>query len=402
MPRNFTNWFEGYAGLTKVSEAPESFHFWTAVSTIAGALRRHVWIDELSFTWTPNFYIILVAPPGVVSKSTSLNIGMTLLKGVKGVVFGPQSGTWQYLIRALKESSQDFVWRRSDGTDSKYTMSPITCASSELGSFLKTDDDGLLSFLIDIWDGRTGDWAHGTITSGEQKAENPWINLIAATTPSWLQAHFPPEMIGGGLTSRMIFVYADKKQRLIAYPSDEVQSADYKIVERALFLDLCEISTIVGEYRLTPDAKAFGRQWYEQHWLGNRPEHLNSERFEGYIARKQTHIHKLAMVLSAAKHSRLEIDLDTMIEAEQRITGVEVGMSHAFTSIGLPSEARQIAELSMLLRGHGGMLSIKELRRLSVQLMSTLDFKAAVNGGVDGSLFTTCKVDGSPGVRLMR
>jgi len=89
------NWIQSYLEYSSLSEAPENFHFWTAVSCIAGALRRRVWIDQGYFQWTPNFYIIFTAPPGIVSKSTTASIGMRLLREVPGIQFGPDaSSAW--------------------------------------------------------------------------------------------------------------------------------------------------------------------------------------------------------------------------------------------------------------------------------------------------------------------
>ena len=69
--RNYSDWLKAYMEYAGYGEAPKYMHFWTGVSVIAGALRRKVWIDEIYFKWYPNFYIIFVAPPGVVSKSTT-------------------------------------------------------------------------------------------------------------------------------------------------------------------------------------------------------------------------------------------------------------------------------------------------------------------------------------------
>ena len=106
MSRHFSNWLKAYMQYTRDSESPDAFHFWTGVSTVAGALRRRVWIDMRKFQWTPNFYIILVGPPGVAAKSTSLRNGMRLLEQVEGIKFGPQSMTWQALTQVLEESME--------------------------------------------------------------------------------------------------------------------------------------------------------------------------------------------------------------------------------------------------------------------------------------------------------
>ena len=71
MARNFPNWLTAYATYTADSESPREFHLWTGIWTLAGALRRRVWIDMRKFQWTPNFYIVLVGPPGIVNKSTT-------------------------------------------------------------------------------------------------------------------------------------------------------------------------------------------------------------------------------------------------------------------------------------------------------------------------------------------
>jgi hypothetical protein len=85
------------------SEAPKHMHFWTAVSTIAGALRRRVGLTWLIFRWHPNFYIILVAPPGIVSKSHYCWYWNVPLKKVPDIRFGPDVVTWQALVTGFAE-----------------------------------------------------------------------------------------------------------------------------------------------------------------------------------------------------------------------------------------------------------------------------------------------------------
>ena len=51
--------------------------------------------------------------------------------------------------------------------------------------------------------------------AGNDDVVNPWINIIACTTPAWIAGNFPEYMIGGGFTSRCVFVYADAKERFV-------------------------------------------------------------------------------------------------------------------------------------------------------------------------------------------
>ena len=212
--RQFDNWLQAYLDYSSVSEAPDKFHYWTAISVIAGALRRRVWLDMGYFEWTPNCYIIFVAPPGIVSKSTTMNIGMSILREVPGVKFGPDAVTWQALTQALAGATE--AVQMADGTF--HPMSSITIASGELGTFFNPNDREMVDLLVALWDGQRGVFQKTTKTQGNDTIENPWVNLIGCTTPAWIAGNVPEYLIGGGFTSRCIFVYADFKRHLEAYP----------------------------------------------------------------------------------------------------------------------------------------------------------------------------------------
>jgi len=397
MPRHFSNWLQGYLDYTKASESPTAFHFWTGVATIAGALRRRVWIDMRYFQWAPNFYIVLVGPPGVAAKSTTIQSGMRLLERLK-VPFGPASMTWQALAKSLEEAIQTVKYFDAQGEQAEMVFSGITVPVSELGTFLRMDDTSLIDVLIDLWDGGLRTWSHKTVSSSNSDIRNPWINIIACTTPSWLQNNFPEHMIGGGLTSRVIFVYGDKKRQLVAYPFDYVTSAEHKETEEKLFHDLAEISTLAGEYKLSPAALDFGRKWYEDHWT-KRPAHLSGERYGGYISRKQTHIHKLAMVISAAKKSRLIVEEEDLREANELITSIEADMQKVFISIGQVDSSRQIQEIISYVRAYG-FISTQDLWNLCMSNMELRVFRTNVEGAVhSGQLKMTTK-DGKSGLVL--
>lgn len=398
MPRNYENWLQGYLELTKASESPTSFHFWTGVSTLAGALRRKVWIDQRYFQWTPNFYIVLVGPAGIANKSTAMRAGVKLLERLK-VPFGPQSMTWQYLTKSLQDSIATVKYFDTDGVQAELIMSAVTIPIGELGTFLKPEDGSLMDVLVSLWDGQLETWTHGTKTDGATEVINPWINLIGCTTPSWLQNNFPEHMIGGGLTSRIIFVYGDKKRQYVAYPADYINAFNYRELEDKLFMDLCEISTIVGEYVLTTEAKEWGVTWYENHWKV-RPTHMASDRYGGYIARKQTHIHKLAMVLSAARHSKLLIDKAQLVEAEALITDIEPDMQKVFSSIGLVDSARQMVEITQLVKAYG-WISTQDLWKLCLTGMDQKTFRENIIAAVEAGRIRGAQRDGKAGVEIV-
>lgn len=353
--RRLANWLQGYANYTRHSESPDLFHFWTGVFTIAGALRRQVWIDQRYFQWTPNFYIILVGPPGIAAKSTSLGLGTDLLRQIDSVKFGPDSMTWQGLTDALAEAQQlvPMVNGLSIEETEYLTMSCVTCSVSELGTFLRPEDGTMTDVLVDLWDGRMKPWKRRTKgMEGRVEINNPWIHVMGCTTPAWLSANYTEVMIGGGLTSRIVWVYADQKRRFVAYPSQEVGVTQFADESKDLVHDLQIISELKGAYELTPEAYRFGTEWYNRHWK-TKPEHMASDRYGGYLARKQTHIHKLAIVLAAARKDELVIDAQDLDLSEKMMTGLEASMAKVFESIGSGENSRYVNEILAYVRAYG-------------------------------------------------
>lgn len=363
---------------TRDSESPTPFHFWTGVSVIAGALRRRVWIDMKKFDWVPNFYTILVGPPGVAAKSTSLGMGMRLLSKIPQIKWGPESMTWQKLTKSLSDSTEFVQYTNELGQQTQIAQSANTMEVSELGTMLKPDDTNLVSFLIRMWDGQRGKFRHDTITGGLVEVENPWLNVIAATTPDWLQANFSENMIGGGLVSRIVFVYGDKKRSLVPYPDEVIPASQYATLEQSLIDDLGEIAKLSGPYRLSPFARQWGRAWYIDHNNPHlRAQHLNSARFNGYLARKQAHLHKIAIILAAAKRDALVIEEEDLKEADQFLIGIEHDMLKVFESIGATDQKNHTDEIFNIVQYYG-QLSNSGLWAKCQNLMSLKEFEEAV------------------------
>lgn len=356
-------------------EAPRHMYFWTGVSAIAGALRRKVWIDQAYFKWYPNFYIVLVAPPGIVSKSTTAGIGMSLLREVPGVHFGPDVVTWPSLVETFAAKTEGFDY---DGMI--HVMSAITLESSEFGNLLNPQDKDMVDLLVSLWDGKPGKFEKATKHSGSDSIENPWINLIACTTPSWIAGNFPEYMIGGGFTSRCLFVYADTKEKYVAYPGLTVPK-DLKRRAADLVEDLTHISKLTGEYKLTKEAVEWGNAWYRTHYTV-RSANLDDDRFGGYIARKQTHIHKLAMILAASSSDQMLITPEHLSLAHQMVTDLEPDMQFVFSKIGKSDTALYAERLVWFVHSKGSVPYHEAYRYVHSYFPSMRDFEDILAGCV--------------------
>ena len=375
MTRHFHDWLQAYVDYTSYTEAPTHMHFWSGVSAVAGALRRRVWISQFEFEWYPNFYIILVAPPGVVAKSTTADISMKLLRQVPGIKFGPDITSWPSLIEAFEESTEAF-----DIAQEWHVMSPLTLVSSELGNLVDPNDRKLINVLIDLWDGKTGRIKKRTKNAGQNEIENPWINLIACTTPTWIAENVQEHMLGGGFISRCIFVFADKKRKHVPY-LDEAIPDNVKKTREKLVQDLEKISLLAGEYKISEEARRWGRSWYEQHSSAAHA-HLEKERFGGYLARKQTHIHKLAIVLAAANRDELVITAEDLSTAHSMVTDLEAEMAKAFSQLGQSETALYARKLVAFVAARRVVPYAEALRHVQPHFPRLRDFEEILDGCV--------------------
>jgi len=336
--RRLKDWLEGYLEYTKPTEAPTQFHFWVGVGTLAAALRRKVYINQIYFEWTPNFYICLVAPPGVATKSSAIGIGEQLLADLGTIKLGPSSATWQAMIKLHAEASE--AVQMPDG--SWLQMSCVTYCTSELGTLVNFHDPQMIDVLCDLWDGRRV-WSKATAHFGSAVLGNPWVNIIAATTPAWLSDNLPASLLAGGFVARTVFVYADKKRQLIAYPREYMRQVRPSVSRDDVLHDLEQISLLKGEFTLEREAVEWGTRWYERLYTDLRA--AQTKEWQSYLARKQTHAHKLAMVLSASRSDSLVITLSDLQRAVEYLDSIEQGMAEVHRVMLFTKEGQEVERL---------------------------------------------------------
>ena len=315
MSRALDNWLEAYLAYTAESESPEEYHLWTAISSIAGVLRRKCFFDMGYFLVYPNLYIVLVGPPGRCKKSTAMRIGRQQLGKVEGMHFTVDSTTRERLIQDLSQAFND-------------SESAMTAHSTEFASLLTSSGMDMVVFLTDIFDS-PNEWVHKTKGGGTNKIKFPFLNLLGATTPDWIATAMPLDTIGIGLTSRVIFVFQDTPR--VRHWKPTLTQAQKDLGE-LLGQDLARIAQINGEYKFSPEAEEVYDEWYkarveEPNWTGD-------PRLSGYFERKPIHLIKTAMIISAAMQDECVIELKHLQYAMRVLTKIEERMPQVFANVG--------------------------------------------------------------------
>lgn len=377
---------------------------WTALVTLAGAVQRKVWIDLAHFQWVANLYVMLVGEPGIVTKSTSIRIGQNLLRGVKGFTKGPDSVTWQALIDAFGEAANSF---KLDGGD--MVQSPLTLFIAELGNFLDPTNREAMDLLTDMWDGQTTTFTRRTRISGSMEIINPWLNFIGCTTPTWVQNNFSADLVGGGFASRLVVIYGDKKRKTIAYPGLS-QGGLKTEMEGDLNHDLKHIARLVGPMTISREpeivdgkeykggALQWGEEWYNK-IQEDRGKEAISRRASGYYARKQAHLHKIAMLLSISYKDDLIITANDLLNAHNILLMVERNIMKVLSNVtNRQQAARNAMEIIQLIKSSQNLTEADLFQHLWT-FMSKKDFDLALESLYHAGMIFQQNVGGKPYLR---
>lgn len=331
MARELSGWLNNYLKYTENSESPISYHTWCGLSVIAGALQRRVYLRwGLGRVIYPNLYIVLIGPSGRTRKGVAIGIAKEFLKNVPGITVTPESSSGrQAMILAMKRALTNF----QDPSNGKIKFHcAVTAFSEELSVFLGQGDIAYLSNLTDWYDSKD-DWEYETVGRGKDSLQGLCLNMLGGTAPDWIQSMIPQEALGGGFTSRIIFIVEEAKRKIVP---EYFQTPEEVELGQKLTRDLERISQLAGEVKFTDDAKQLYIDWYiEQDTAlsAGRPA-ISDPRFAGYCERRATHLQKLMIICSAGRGDDLLIQPEDFHEAMDLLTSAEETMPKTFGGLG--------------------------------------------------------------------
>jgi len=356
MPRIYKDWLDAYMEYGNNTEASSLFRKWVGVSTIASALRRKVHLEWHARIF-PNLYVVLVGPAGG-RKGTAMNLSLPMLETLQ-IKMAAEAITREALIRELSEATESYT--NADGEEFHHCS--LTVSAQELAVFLGQNNLQLLSDLTDWYDCKNI-WTYRTKHVGTDTVEGVWVNLIGATTPSILQNSLPQDAIGGGLTSRIIFVYSPGKGKLVPIPFITQDCID---MQTNLTRDLEEIGLMQGAFKVDKPMLDYYVEWYVKHEK-NPP--FQQEIFAGYNERKATHALKLSMILSASRSDEMVVTLKDFERALNMLSEAETVMPKVFSGYGRRDNADMIPQVVNVIMG-AKVISYSELtRRFLTELRS--------------------------------
>ncbi|KKK81045.1 hypothetical protein LCGC14_2817420, partial [marine sediment metagenome] len=272
-------------------------------------------------------YVVLIGPSGQTRKGEALNIGREFIDTL-GIPTISQSIIREALVRALADNLSSFP---DPDTGLMEWHCSATCISDELSVFLGQKHIKFLADLTDWYDSRDV-WTYETKHQGTDRLMGVCLNLLGATAPDWLPSILPQEAVGGGWTSRTIFVVEEYKGKVVADPN--IIGIDEKLKEN-LAADLEQIHLLTGQIVFSDKALACYIEWYKRQEAGIKKGifPVPDPRFAGYTARRATHIKKVCMTVSASRGDDMIITISDFNRSLKILEMTEAKQSFTFDGL---------------------------------------------------------------------
>ena len=360
------SYIEKYLRYTANQESPVIFHSWAAVSTISYAVGRDIWLDQDYFKIYPNHYIILVAGSGSCKKGASVGIARKIIHDALGErddrLFIPGKIYPEALIRAMNKKVEDPF---NQAASLHKVHRAVLLFSPELGSFLSKamQQSGMPDLLTELYD-CPDVHDHVTKNSGVDKLQNVCLNLLGATTPTWMQRNMTPAVFGEGFVSRSLLIYARTPKGRFPRPT---LTDEQRQLRAELVVDLDRISRVRGEFMFANEAGEFYDNWYM-----TRQQDKGVVMDSGFYQREPDHILKLAMMFSLSAGTEPYIHTSHIQAAIKMLQRVRGTMSYALA--GAQAEVNQKSMYLVLhtIQKHGADFGVT-LQELGQRLFNSLD-----------------------------
>jgi hypothetical protein len=330
-------------------ETSEVFRRWTAISAIAAALERRVWLDTGSRLF-PNLYVMIIGPSGI-GKTRVIDVMLDIVRTIPEFYISPTSMKTASLVDCLYESKRKLPFVGQENEFVEYNSMYV--AVDELSAFMHQYDYELVAALTKFYD---CNWykqvrrtSHLSIT-----IDRPQLNLICGSTPTNLMELMPAFAWTQGLTGRTIFVYDTRKEH-----KDILKLNNYS-APIDLAHDILVISKLFGAIDWNTEYAHEMSVWR----LGNKEPEPKHPNLVDYNSRRETHILKLSMI-SAVDRGSMTLSRQDFSRAMSWLIEIELTMPAMFEAGMVTADGKALDNVVAWMADKGGVSHTQLIRQVS-------------------------------------
>lgn len=299
-------------------ETPTAYCIWAAIFFLAAVIKREAWIEWGYGKMFTNFYVILIGPPGIAKKGTTMWAGYNIFKDARKYISDRNlreikrfnvllnKASAEMLVTTMLENRKrhgefyDFLDKDGnvklvDGKPIRYERtSEISIIVPELAVMLSRADYAkpITTTLMDLYDCHEK-WEVATQARGTETLKYLCTNFFGGVTPKGLAKSIPEEASEDGFLSRCILVYQKGTNRI--YPRPRMVGPSQEELSKKL---AWVAEHTLGKHTFEKDAQDLYDSWYVR-W--RRDLELADRPFAS--SRMAVQVIQLALIMKASRYS---------------------------------------------------------------------------------------------------
>jgi hypothetical protein len=169
-----------------------------------------------------------------------------------------------------------------------------------------------MKYLLGLYDCPL-DYEYKTKNNGEARVRRGCLNILAGTTPTFMESVFTSGLLDQGFSSRAFFIYAARNRKNIAFP--EALTKEQQQYKLDLLDHIKKLATLYGEVKIDSETRAWIQNWWDnaENHRSERPN--TSPKLDPYYARKNIHMIKVAMANHFSESTEMTLSIDELKQA---------------------------------------------------------------------------------------
>lgn len=362
-------WFQDYVNYTRRTESPLSYHIFCSLCVLGSALGRRVYKSKGHFDIYPNYWCVLVGPPGRVKKTSAIDIARKLV--AQGALCPIMSDklTPEALVKALQTAGGH-----------QFVYAPEFSVLLGRQRYL----EGLSTLMLRLAD-CPSEWTVETMMRGPETVTNIALTVLGGSTMSLLTGATPDQVTSSGFLSRFVVVVEQDTRRMYPEPEKGASSLEANLLKTLERLKAWSGSaTWASEH-----VREMHHEWYRAHKAELRS--LDSEMMAEALDRMDVHLERTAMLVHLAEHDDLAVCESCFQTAVSLITYVKSKMPGAINAMSHNVRSADADFIQTVLARLGGATDHSNLLRRCSSRMDASLFKRAMSTLVEAGIVTNEK-----------
>ena len=291
------DFIDNFMEYTSHIATPKIFRLWGGISALTAAMEKRVYMhflndDRLSHA---NMFIMLVGKPAT-GKTEIIHPVKKLWASTGELHVAASNLTKPVLIDALATCRKPYGGPGLEGLNTYHTLN---VASTEFSVLVPAYDEAFLKALVMMWDNEDI-YSEGrrckvtdTNAKGELVINEPQMNMIAGTQPSYLSSVMPEAAWSQGFMSRTFMIYS-KETPTIQYFT---KHKSCPVLKKSLEAHMKTLCGMRGEMKWTQNMADACNALLQ---AGQQPAPTH-RKLQGYCGRRNYNLIKLVMVACASR-----------------------------------------------------------------------------------------------------